>query len=95
MKAIVAMNLYALGSVLFILLSKKCINDMNIKALDFTLIINLACLPIPTLIVYCQRKLSFMVPPDTRKMFAFRAFEGWLLIVVYIAGNALLPVTIN
>ena len=94
-KAVLAMNAYAILSIFFIISNKKAVNEEKVNALDLILIVNAWTMCITFFVIIFTPSLSFVVPAGTRTMFYIRAFEGWLLIVVYIIGNRLVPVTVQ
>ena len=61
-KAIVAMNLYAMCSIIFVLTCKVGVNDNKVAALDLILLVNCVSIPITFLIIVLSRDLSFIVP---------------------------------
>ena len=89
------MNLYALLSVGFVQLNKITVNEKKASALDLIFIVNASTIIVTTPIIIFSRNLSFIIPKESRKIFFSRAFEGWLLIVVYIIGNTLIPITVQ
>ena len=90
------MNFYALLSVLFIISNKWVVNESKVNVLDLLLIVNALSMVISFFtILFSRGSLSFIVPSGNRILFFSRAFEGWVLIVVYIIGNTLIPATVQ
>ena len=90
-----AMNTYAILSIMFIISSKVAINQNKVDAVDMILIVNSVTMVCTFLLIMNSSTLSFRIPRGNRVMFFARAFEGWLLIVAYIIGNTLVPVTVQ
>ena len=93
--AIVAINIYALLSIGFILSTKVAVNEKKASVYDLLLIVNVTTMITAGLIVTFTKRLSFIIPKSVRKMFFIRAFEGYALIVCYIIGNTLVPITVQ
>ena len=93
--AIVAINIYALLSIGFILSTKVAVNEKKASVYDLLLIVNCFTMITAGLIVTFTKRLSFIIPKSVRKMFFIRAFEGYALIVCYIIGNTLVPITVQ
>ena len=90
------MNIYALFSVLFIILNKWAVNENKVNVLDLIFMVNALNMVITfSVILFSRGSLSFVIPQENRGMFFTRAFEGWILIVVYIIGNTLIPATVQ
>ena len=94
MKAIIAINIYAIVSVAFVLSNKVAINDMKTPLYDFIFVVNLVGTFLSGTIVCCSKNRTFKIAKSDHKIFFVRCLEGYILIVVSIIGNTLLPVTV-
>ena len=88
------MNIYALMTVCFVESNKKAVNEQKVHALDVIFIVNLVNLVFTAFVVALSDR-SFAIPEGSKVIFFSRALLGWLLIVVYIVGNTLVPFTVQ
>ena len=94
MKAIIAINLYAIVAVAFVYSNKVVVNEMKTPVYDLTFIINFVGMFFALAIACCSKEGSFAIAKKDRLLFFVRCFEGWVLILVAVIGNTLLPVTV-
>ena len=88
------MNLYAIFSTLFVYLCKVASNEKKVNPIDLIFIINAMNVPISALIILTT-SLSFVVPKESRNVFSSRVILGWFLVLVYVIGNTLVPLTVQ
>ena len=93
-KAIVAMNFYALFSIIFVLTCKYTVNESKVDPIDLIFIVNAMSFPISAIIILTTSR-SFIIPEASRRMFFTRVFLGWLQLVVVIIGSSLVPLTVQ
>ena len=95
MKAIVAINIYAVVAVGFVYSNKVAVNELKTPVYDLTFLINVFGAILALATACCTKKLyAFRIRRMDYKIFFVRCFMGWVLIVVAVIGNTLLPVTI-
>ena len=95
-KAIIAINIYAVVAVGFVYSNKVAVNDLKTPVYDLTFLINVfgAILALATA-CFTKKIISFKIPRKDYKIFFVRCLLGWVLIVVAVIGNTLLPVTVQ
>ena len=93
-KAILAMNLYALITNFFNIANKTVVNENKTNIFDVLLLMNMVCMMVTFTIIMFSSDLSFVVPVCYRKMLLSRLFMGFGIQIVTIIGNTLVPITV-
>ena len=94
-KAIIAMNIYALLQVVFVQMTKTSVNANKTTPLDLVFILNVVMIFVTVPIIALSSQLSFEIPENARKVFFTRTTLGWILVVVSMVGNSLVPITVQ
>ena len=89
------MNLYAISSIVFVYFCKVTINDKGVNAFDLTALVNVFNIPHMVFVIYFTPDCTFLGPKECRPILYWRAFLGYLLIMAYIVGNSLIPLTVQ
>ena len=96
LKAIIAINIYAVVAVGFVYSNKVAVNDLKTPIYDLTFLINVFGSMLALTLACCTKKLSdFKIPKKDYRIFFSRCLMGGILIAVAVIGNTLLPVTVQ
>ena len=94
LKAILAINIYAIITVAFVYSNKVAINEMKTSMYDFLFILHLVDGLLACAVVCCSKQRSFKIAKKDHRILFLRSIEAWLLVVALVIGNTLLPITV-
>ena len=75
-------------------MNKVIVNEQKTQVMDLIFFMNLFNVLIAGPLIALKSDLSFIVPQNGRRIFFTRTTLGWVLSLLYVLGNTLVPITV-